>query len=67
MTSIERQQYWQQQVADKQYDTASGRIRYMRLDPLSVTPIQRHAKIKGGYNRSILHGNGKVKYFVRGE
>lgn len=51
MTSIERQQYWQQQVADKQCDTAvSGRIRYMRLGPLSATPVQRHAKIKGGYN-----------------
>ena len=36
--------------ADKEYDTASRRTSYMRLDPLSATPIQRHAKIKGEYN-----------------
>ncbi len=36
--------------ADKAYDTASSRTSYMRFDPLSATPIQRHAKIKGEYN-----------------
>lgn len=36
--------------AEKEHDTASGRTSYMRLDPLSATPIQRHAKIKGEYN-----------------
>ncbi|TNL09649.1 group II intron reverse transcriptase/maturase [Kosakonia cowanii] len=33
-----------------QRDAVSGHTRYVRLDPLSVTPIQRHAKIKGDYN-----------------
>ncbi len=33
-----------------QRDMISGHLEYVRLDPLSVTPIQRHAKIKGNYN-----------------
>jgi RNA-directed DNA polymerase len=38
------------EFAYEQRDTKSGHTRYVRLDPLSVTPIQRHAKIKGDYN-----------------
>lgn len=33
-----------------QRDEISGRLAYVRLHPLSATPIQRHVKIKGAYN-----------------
>ncbi|MEA0989011.1 group II intron reverse transcriptase/maturase [Pseudomonas aeruginosa] len=38
------------EFAYEQRDAASGRTEHMRLEPLSATPIQRHAKIKGEYN-----------------
>ncbi|MEJ1343684.1 MAG: group II intron reverse transcriptase/maturase [Candidatus Sedimenticola sp. (ex Thyasira tokunagai)] len=36
--------------AYRKVDAASGHVKYIRLDPLSATSIQRHVKIKGGYN-----------------
>lgn len=36
--------------ACRKVDAASGQVKYIRLDPLSATSIQRHVKIKGGYN-----------------
>ncbi|MBK9468984.1 MAG: group II intron reverse transcriptase/maturase [Pseudomonadales bacterium] len=38
------------EFAYKQREAPSGHTEYMRLEPLSATPIQRHVKIKGNYN-----------------
>ncbi|QPO18769.1 group II intron reverse transcriptase/maturase [Pseudomonas sp. Y39-6] len=40
----------QWEFAYAQRNTASAQLEYVRLEPLSATAIQRHAKIKGEYN-----------------